>query len=127
MPRLTTSPNTSGAPPRERLPIGACAAVFAALGDETRLSVLAKLAGGQPQSISRLTAGTRLSRQAVSRHLRVLEDAGIVRSVRVGRESRFQFEPAAMADARRYLEHVSKQWDEALGRLKAFLENPPEQ
>jgi DNA-binding transcriptional ArsR family regulator len=121
---LTTLPNTSGARHDELVPIGACATIFAALGDETRLSVLTKLAKGQPQSISRLTSGTSLSRQAVSRHLRVLEQAGIVESVRVGRESRFQFLPGSTADASRYLKLVSQQWDDALGRLKSFVESP---
>ena len=98
------------------------ASVFAALGDETRLSVLAKLANGRPQSISRLTAGTRLTRQAVTKHLRVLEGAGIVRSARVGRESRFELEPQAIDDVRAYLDQVSKQWDDALARLKTLVE-----
>lgn len=123
---MRTSPDTSGVRPKESPPpIGACAAIFAALGDETRLSMLAKLAKGQPQSISRLTSDTSLSRQAVSRHLRVLEEAGIVESVRVGRESRFQFLPDSMTDANRYLELVSRQWDEALDRLRLLVEAPP--
>ena len=98
------------------------ASVFAALGDQTRLSVLAKLANGRPQSISRLTAGTRLTRQAVTKHLRVLEGAGIVRSARVGRESRFELEPKSIDDVRAYLDHVSRQWDDALARLRALVE-----
>ena len=98
------------------------ASVFAALGDQTRLSVLAKLANGRPQSISRLTAGTRLTRQAVTKHLRVLEGAGIVRSSRVGRESRFELEPKSIDDVRAYLDHVSRQWDDALARLRALVE-----
>ncbi len=98
------------------------AAVFAALGDETRLSVLATLSRGEPQSISRLTAGTRMSRQAVSKHLRVLQDAGVVRNVRAGRESLFELEPRPIADLRDYLDEVSRQWDDALARLKAFVE-----
>src|SRR5262249_17564398 len=98
------------------------ASVFAALGDETRLSVLGRLAKGEPQSISRLTEGTRLTRQAVTKHLRVLEGAGVVRSVRVGRESRFTLEPRPIDEARAYLELVSRQWDDALARLKAFVE-----
>jgi DNA-binding transcriptional ArsR family regulator len=98
------------------------AAVFAALGDETRLSVLGRLAHGEPQSISRLTEGTRLTRQAVTKHLRVLEGAGVVRSVRVGRESRFALEPKPIDDLRAYLADVSRQWDDALARLKAFAE-----
>jgi DNA-binding transcriptional ArsR family regulator len=96
--------------------------VFAALGDETRLSVLGKLSSGKRQSISRLTLGTDLTRQAVTKHLRVLESAGVVRSVRVGRESLFELEPQPLDDARKYLDRVSKQWDDALARLKSFVE-----
>jgi DNA-binding transcriptional ArsR family regulator len=99
------------------------AAVFAALGDETRLSVLARLSQGEPQSIARLTLGTALSRQAVTKHLRVLEGAGVVRSTRLGRESRFALEPQPLADARDYLDRVSQQWDDALARLKSFIED----
>ena len=98
------------------------ASVFAALGDETRLSVLGRLSRGEPQSISRLTQGTRLTRQAVTKHLRVLEGAGVVRSVRVGRENRFTLEPRPIDEARAYLDVVSRQWDDALARLKAFVE-----
>jgi DNA-binding transcriptional ArsR family regulator len=97
--------------------------VFAALGDATRLSVLAKLCGGQPQSIARLTAGTRLTRQGVTKHLRVLEGAGVVRSIRVGRESLFELEPQPIEDVRDYLDQVSRQWDDALARLKAHVES----
>ena len=99
-----------------------CASVFAALGDETRLSVLATLSRGEPQSISRLTAGARMSRQAVSKHLRVLQDAGVVRNIRAGRENLFELEPRSIAEVRGYLDEVSRQWDDALARLKAFVE-----
>jgi DNA-binding transcriptional ArsR family regulator len=99
------------------------ASVFAALGDETRLSVLIRLANGRAQSISRLTAGTNLTRQAVTKHLRVLKDAGIVRCLRVGRESQFALEPKPIDDVRDYLERVSKQWDDALARLKSLVED----
>jgi DNA-binding transcriptional ArsR family regulator len=99
------------------------ALVFAALGDETRLSVLTRLRDGRRESISRLTAGTRLSRQAVTKHLRVLARAGVVRSVRVGRESLFEIEPRPIAEARDYLDQVSRQWDDALARLKAHVED----
>src|SRR5260221_1257783 len=99
------------------------ASVFAALGDETRLAMLAKLGNGRRQSISRLTIGTNLSRQAVTKHLRVLANAGVVRSVRVGRESLFELEPQPIEDARKYLDHVSKQWDDALARLKSLVED----
>jgi DNA-binding transcriptional ArsR family regulator len=98
------------------------ASIFAALGDETRLAMVGTLADGRAQSIARLTAGTNLTRQAVSKHLRVLEGAGIVRLVRVGRESRFALEPRAIDDVRTYLDQVSKQWDDALARLKMLVE-----
>src|SRR4051812_25843959 len=109
-----------------RRPSGASrtsAAVFAALGDETRLSLVGKLTSGEPQSIARLTSGTSLTRQAVTKHLRVLEGAGVVRSVRVGRESRFALEPKPLDEVRAYLEHVSRQWDGALARLKSLVED----
>lgn len=99
------------------------ASVFAALGDETRLSVLARLSASEPQSIARLTLGTKRSRQALTKHLRVLEGAGLVRGVRVGRENRFELRPKPLEDASRYLADVSRQWDDALARLKAFVED----
>lgn len=102
--------------------LGARAAVFAALGDPTRLVVVAKLCTGEPQSIARLTAGTSLSRQAVTKHLRVLADAGVVSSVRSGRENLFGFEPRGIEDVRDYLDQVSRHWDDALARLKAHVE-----
>src|SRR5215472_2169511 len=98
------------------------ASVFAALGDETRLSVLAKLCNGVPQSISRLTAGTKLSRQAVTKHLHVLANAGVVRNLRIGRESLFELEPQPIEQVRDYLDQVSRQWDDALARLKSHVE-----
>jgi DNA-binding transcriptional ArsR family regulator len=109
-------------PSRVDAPKTPAAAVFAALGDETRLSVLAKLGNGQPQSISRLTAGTNLSRQAVTKHLRVLAHAGIVRNARVGRENLFALEPQPLAEVRAFLDRISKEWDDALVRLKAHVE-----
>lgn len=99
------------------------APVFAALGDPTRLALVAKLCRGQPYSISRLTEGSRLTRQAITKHLRVLEEVGIVRSVRAGRESIYEFEPQPIEELKQYLDLVSKQWDEALGRLRAFVES----
>jgi DNA-binding transcriptional ArsR family regulator len=99
------------------------ASIFAALGDETRLAMLGKLANGLPQSISRLAEGTELTRQAVTKHLRVLEGVGIVQSTRVGRESRFALKPEALDDLRDYLDTVSRQWGDALARLKAFAED----
>ena len=98
------------------------APVFAALGDETRLLLLAKLSGGQPYSISQLTAGSKLTRQAITKHLRVLERVGIVHSIRTGRESRFEFDPRPIEGMKDYLNLVSEQWDQALSRLKLFVE-----
>jgi len=98
------------------------APAFAALGDETRLSLITKLCSGQPRSISQLTEGSRLTRQAITKHLRVLETAGIVHSVRTGRESRFELDPQPLDDMKEYLDRVSQQWDQALARLKSFVE-----
>jgi DNA-binding transcriptional ArsR family regulator len=99
------------------------AAVFAALGDETRLSLLAKLCSGQRYSIAELTEGTRLTRQAVTKHLRVLERVRIVHRAREGRESLFKFDPQPVIELKQYLELVSKEWDVALARLKTFVES----
>jgi DNA-binding transcriptional ArsR family regulator len=99
------------------------AAVFAALGDETRLALIGHLSNGPPRSISRLAQGSALTRQAITKHLRVLEGAGIVRSVRVGRENRFAFRPEPIDELRAYLDRVSTHWDNALGRLKSLVES----
>src|SRR5271170_5081620 len=99
------------------------APVFAALGDETRLRLVAKLSSGEPYSISKLTRGSRLTRQAITKHLRVLESAGIVHSVRAGRESLFELNPEPLEEMRQYLDFVSKQWDQALSRLKSLVED----
>src|SRR5579863_2948715 len=100
----------------------ASASIFAALGDETRLRLVLRLCDGGPMSISRLTAGTRVTRQAISKHLRVMEGAGLVHSTRRGRERLWQLERRRLADAQHYLDLISKEWDEALGRLKKFVE-----
>ncbi len=99
------------------------APIFAALGDETRLQLVARLCNSGPLSISRLTAGSNVTRQAITKHLRVMEEAGLVRSTRHGRESVWQLEQRRLDDARRYLDEISKQWDEALGRLRMFVED----
>jgi DNA-binding transcriptional ArsR family regulator len=109
--------------PRRRAELRDRASVFAALGDETRLSLIAKLSNGSPQSISRLAEGSTLTRQAITKHLRVLEDARVVHSVRVGRESLFEFRPEPLKGLQSYLERVSDQWEHALARLKSFVEN----
>jgi DNA-binding transcriptional ArsR family regulator len=98
------------------------APMFAALGDETRLALVARLSSEGPLSITRLTAGTPVTRQAITRHLNVLATAGLVSDMRRGRERIWELEPEQMEAARAYLEHISKRWDEALGRLKQFVE-----
>ena len=97
--------------------------MFAALGDETRLALVAKLSDGRPHSISQLTQGSRLTRQAITKHLRVLERAGMVRCDRAGRESRFEFDLKPIEDISSIWTLVSEQWDQALSRLKAFVES----
>lgn len=98
------------------------APIFAALGDATRLRLVAILCVGGALSIAQLTAGTAITRQAVTKHLRVLADAGLVRDIKLGRERRWEFEPSRMDDARRSLEAIAQQWDRALSRLQAFVE-----
>jgi DNA-binding transcriptional ArsR family regulator len=99
------------------------APVFAALGDETRLRIVARLCDEGPQSIARLTDGADVTRQAVTKHLRVLADAGVVRGSRDGRESVWEIEPDRLEVARRSLEIVSARWDAAIGRLRAMVED----
>ena len=101
-------------------------ALFAALGDESRLRLVARLSQGEAQSITRLTEGSGLTRQAVTKHLKVLEGTGIVHAIRSGREALFALDPKPLRDARNYLESVSEQWDGALARLKAHVEKPQE-
>ena len=95
--------------------------MFAALGDKTRLSLIAKLCSGKPHSISELAQDSALSRQAITKHLRVLENAGIVYSRRAGREIRFHFDPYPVQDLRKYLDLVSEQWDQALAGLMSLV------
>src|SRR5437762_13524893 len=92
----------------------ACAAIFAALGQETRLSLVAKLSEGDRYSISQLTGGSKLTRQAVTRHLRVLEEAGLVHSTPSGRENLFELDTRPFKAIREFLDVVSYQWYQAL-------------
>lgn len=101
---------------REAVPL------FAALGDGTRLELLTRLAGGEAQSITALSAGTELTRQAVTKHLGVLAQAGLVRGERRGREHLWVLEPVRLAEAQACLDMIAAQWDDALARLKAFVE-----
>jgi DNA-binding transcriptional ArsR family regulator len=101
----------------------ALASVFAALGDPTRLKLVAVLCAGGALSIAQLTANTDISRQGVTKHLQVLARAGVVRDVRIGRERLWQLDPARIAEAKRSLEMIGNQWEVALGKLKAFAES----
>ena len=119
------SSRSSRPPPesaRNVLPLQKSAPVFAALGDETRLRLIAVLCAGSAMSIAQLTSGTDISRQAVTKHLQVLADAGLVRHVKLGRERLWEFEPKRMEEARRSLEQIAGQWDHALNRLKVVME-----
>ena len=108
---------SAAADPRRAAP------VFAALGDETRLYIVASLSSGGPMSIVALTTGSGVTRQAVTKHLQVLLHAGVVRLQRFGRETRWELDREPLDAARESLDHIAAQWDEALDRLKAFVED----
>ena len=99
------------------------AAIFAALGDETRLRLIARLTEAGPQSIASLADGFDISRQAISKHLRVISDAGLATSGRHGREAVWQLEAAGLVEARRYLQAIGRDWDDKLRRLKHLVES----
>lgn len=109
--------------PSQNTSLRKSAPIFAALGDETRLRLIAVLCAGGAVSIAQLTAGTEITRQAVTKHLQVLSDAGLVRDVKAGRERLWEFEPAQLEQARRSLEGIAQQWDHALHKLKAAVES----
>lgn len=98
------------------------ALVFAALGCVTRLELLSRLSDGRDYSITELTDGLDLTRQAITKHLQMLQHAGIVNSQRVGRESRFTIRPGPIVQAKDYLMRVSDQWDNSIARLRATVE-----
>ena len=99
------------------------APLFAALGDDVRLKLVIRLCEGGSASISKLTSGTGVTRQAVTKHLRVMQNSGLVRSTRRGRERLWQLNQLRLQDARRYLDLISQQWDAALSRLRHFVED----
>lgn len=99
------------------------APVFAALGDPTRLRLLSHLSDGGQHSITQLSSGFDVTRQAITKHLHVLEEAGLVRCARVGRETRYTIRPKAVEEASAYLERVSMRWDAAIARLKGLVED----
>ena len=102
--------------------LSSAAPVFAALGDPTRLNIVARLCAHGPQSIVRLTDGTNVSRQAITKHLHALLHAGLVRSSRDGRERIWEIEARRLTQARKYLDQISDQWDAALERLRVMVE-----
>lgn len=97
--------------------------LFAALGDETRLRLLVRLATGGPSSIARLSAKSRVSRQAITKHVEVLSQAGLVKTSRRGRERICELEARRLDDAHDWLDLISRRWDEALDRLKQLVES----
>ncbi len=99
------------------------APLFAALGDETRFGLLIRLSTSGPESIASLRGKSPVSRQAITKHLVVLSEAGLVRSSRRGRERIWELEPKRLADAHHYLDRISKQWDDVLERLRSFVED----
>lgn len=99
--------------------------MFAALGEPTRLRLVSRLCMEGPLSISRLSEGTGVTRQAITKHLTTLEHAGIVHGRRAGRERVWEIETRRLEIARRCLDQISDQWDAAIGRLRALVEEQP--
>src|SRR5882672_8839648 len=114
---------TQRTPKERRRRLEKTALIFAALGDETRLKLVARLSADGPMSIARLTRGVSVTRQAVSKHLHVLASAGLASSSHWGRESVWELDPDPLDAARQALDGISAQWDQALGRLKKFVED----
>jgi DNA-binding transcriptional ArsR family regulator len=102
--------------------IVSAAPVFAALGDPTRLRIVMRLCTEGPQSIVQLTEGSQVTRQAVTKHLVALEEAGLVRGEREGRERIWELQGKRLAEARHWLDQISQQWDAAIERLRAFVD-----
>jgi DNA-binding transcriptional ArsR family regulator len=122
--RSTAGRHTPARSGRMKAPaVHGSAPIFAALGDETRLRLIAVLCAGGAMSIAQLTSGTDITRQAITKHLVVLADAGLVRDIKVGRERLWEFEPAQLEGARRSLETIAHQWDQALLKLKQAVED----
>ena len=107
------------------LKLSEAAPLFAALGDETRLHLVSRLSVEGPLSIVRLSEGSEITRQAISKHLTLLADAGLVQGTRQGRERIWELQPKRLERAREHLAQVSEQWDRAIGRLHDFLAKNP--
>ena len=99
------------------------APLFAALGDETRMNIVARLCKAGPSSISELTDGTQVTRQAITKHLHVLAEAGLVLDTKVGRERIFELQPDKLVLVRRAIEDISSRWTEALDRIRQLVES----
>jgi len=121
MPKPMSQPEMTKTQPSNEV----LARVFAALGDATRLKLVALLCAGGALSIAQLTAHTDISRQGVTKHLQMLAEAGVVRDIKSGRERLWQLDPAQIEAAKRTLEEIGQQWDIALGKLKMFVESTP--
>jgi len=102
------------------------ATIFAALGDPTRLSLVTKLIDGKPRSISTLATDTHITRQAITKHLRVLENVGLVTNLKAGRESLYELDTKPLESIQEYLSIIANEWDNSLKNLKAFVEKNPD-
>ena len=107
---------------RLELSLAEAAFLFAALGDETRLALLRKLSQEGPASISQLAESFQVTRQAITKHLQFLAGADIIHGIRRGREHVWAMNPARLTEAQRCLDLIARNWDDALARLKARLE-----
>ena len=116
-------PEWSSQRPPQKSALRHAVPIFAALGDQTRLRLIAILCAGGAMSIAQLTTGTDMTRQGITKHLQILAGAGLVHDVKVGRERRWQFEPEQIEEARRSLNLIAQQWDQALNRLKMAVED----
>ena len=121
---MSPRPSKATGPALKKAAVRSSAPIFAALGDETRLRIIAVLCAGGALSITQLTTGTAITRQAVTKHLHILARAGMVHHLKAGRERLWQFEPAPLMEARRSLEVIGQQWDYALRKLKMAVEVP---
>jgi DNA-binding transcriptional ArsR family regulator len=116
----TTLPKQHRSRARTKAP--SAAPLFVALGDENRLRLVSRLCVGGPMSITKLTAGSHVTRQGITKHLHVMEKAGLVKSTRHGRERLWQMQQHRVQEAQRYLQQISSQWDRALERLRSLVE-----
>ena len=96
--------------------------IFAALGDETRIRLVSRLCVEGPQSITALAAGTRVTRQGITKHLHVMEQAGLIRSHRDGREVIWELQKRRLSVAQNYLNQISRHWDQAIEKLRVLVE-----